>query len=488
MLLSLLLLVSVLAGLSVFLASQERTLHRIVLTGSTLVGILALFVGISALPTTPHLFGGGWWYVDPFAALLIILIGFIQWTATLTSIPYLHEEMHEGVVTWAQARMYYLLLQLFVFSMLLTVISNNIGLMWVALEGTTLATTLLVAFYTREGSLEAAWKYILICSVGITLGILGLLLVVYASQQGGLSIGHALTWTALGAAASTFPPALMRWAFVFIFIGYGAKVGLVPMHTWLPDAHGRTPSPISAMLSGVLLNVALFAILRYKSLVDASLGSAVWTQRFFLFFGALSFLLPIAFVIIQRNYKRLLAYSSIEHMGLIVFAIGLGAPGMIAAVIHIVGHALAKSLLFFGTGNILLRWKSTKIEHVGAVMQVLPRTGTLFLLGVLALLALPPSPLFLSEYLIVSAAFAHHPVLILVLLLGGVLIFGGMINLLMPLLYTKREGVESPVSSEPWNLSHTAMTLHVLALIGVGVFCLTPFARTLIADMVSYLL
>lgn len=471
--LMLLFLVPCVAALTMYFAKTEPTLRWLAMGWSTVVaGVIAAIV--TPVLSTGVPFAMGDWHIDGFAAILMALVGFVQWTATLVSGPYLKEELHEKIVSLKQVRMYYALMQLFVLSMVLTLSANNIGIMWIALEGTTLATTLLVAFYTYDGSLEAAWKYIVLCSVGISLGLLGVLLVYYAATNAGAgATATVLSWTTLQGIAGQLPPSIMRWAFVFIFIGYGAKVGLVPMHTWLPDAHGRTPSPISGMLSGVLLNVALFAILRYKNLVDLSLGGSAWSNRLFLVFGALSFILPAAFILVQRNYKRLLAYSSIEHMGFIVFCIGLGAPGMLAAMVHLIGHSLIKSMLFFGTGNMLLRWKSTKIAHIGPVMTSLPITGTMFLCGLLALLATPPSPMFWSELMAFSAAIGTHPFLVIGMLLAGTVLFAGMLRNLLPMLFsTQKDPVTAPI--ERWNLSHTAMALHLIAVVAFGFLLMSP--------------
>lgn len=484
MLLILLFLTSVAAAATFLVANTEPALRRISIAWSALTALLAFAVSV------PVLAGGttvefAMFRVDGLAALLIALVGFVQFTATLVSAPYLREEFHEKAVTIRQMRLYHAMLQLFVLSMMLALASNNIGVMWIALEATTLATTMLVAFYRSAKSLEAAWKYIVLCSVGISLGLLGVLLVFYAASSTGLGAeANALSWTMLGSVARGFSPSIMRWAFAFIFIGYGAKVGLVPMHTWLPDAHGRTPSPISGMLSGVLLNVALFAILRFKGLTDLALGSSDWTNGFFLVFGAMSFILPAAFIVIQRNYKRLLAYSSVEHMGFIVFCIGLGPIGAVAAVAHLIGHALTKSMLFFASGNILLRWKSTKFKNVGPVVQALPYTGTLFLLGLLALLATPPSPMFLSEYLGFSGAITLHPWLALGMLLAGTVIFAGMIRNVVPMLYGKHaDHVEGPV--ERWDLTHTAMALHLILLVALGVAFLTTAGQARLATFAA---
>jgi hydrogenase-4 component F len=268
------------------------------------------------------------------------------------------------------------------------------------------------------------------------------------------------------------PPELSRIAFALILVGFGTKVGIVPMHTWLPDAHSRAPSPISGLLSGVLLNAALFAVIRYKSIVDGSLGTSDFTNGLFLVFGALTVLVPAAFIVMQHDYKRLLAYSSIEHMGLILIASGLGALGAVAAIIHMAGHALIKSMLFFGAGNVLLRFKSTKFEHVSGVMKVLPFSGALMLAGIFFLLAAPPSPIFMSEYLIVLAAVAEAPLVAICGLISLVIIAGGFLFAFMPFFFNAPHDGYNPEKGERWNLSHTAMLIHVIIviLIGCGLF------------------
>lgn len=490
MTISILLVMCLVLALTPFALRSARTILTTAFAGSTVLFLLSI-AAASPVLLGASAFENAYWYLDAFAALMVLLIGFIQWTAVMTSMHYLGEEVHEGVVDLAHVRRYFFLLGLFVLSMLLTVVSNNLGFMWIALEATTLATTLLVAFYSQKGSLEAAWKYLILCSTGISLGLIGLLLTYYAASSTGLLEGlDATNWTALMAIAPSLPENFMRIAFVFVLIGYGTKVGLVPMHAWLPDAHSRAPSPISGMLSGILLNTALFAILRFRVLVDGTLGSSDWTGGLLLFFGALSCLIPAAFILLQTDYKRLLAYSSIEHMGLIVFSAGLGVAGAAAVVIHIVGHALAKSALFFGAGNILLRFKSTKFERVGAVARTLPYTGGLFLALVLALLATPPSPLFGSELILISRGIVEHPVLTAVVLLALAVIAAGFVRLVMALLFAPAPAApQVPIEAgEKWNWAHTAMTLHVVALVGFSAFLMTPSAAPLMSRIIAVIL
>ena len=447
----------------------SKALFAFAAVGSTAIFGIALWLGVPALMGAAVVSGNGFWYIDALSALMIILIGFVQWSGMLVSISYLSAELHEGEITPVQSRRYVALLFAFVFSMLLSVISNNLGIMWVALEATTLSTTLLVAFYMREGSLEAAWKYLILCSTGITLGLLGLMITYYAATTGNVLAGlAAMQWTDLALAAHAFSPQLMRIAFAFILVGFGTKVGLVPMHTWLPDAHSRAPAPISAMLSGVLLNAALFAIIRYKILTDTALGGNAWTSAVLLVFGVLSVVVPAAFIIVQHDYKRLLAYSSIEHMGLVVFSLAFGGFGALIALIHMIGHALIKSMLFFGAGNILQRFKSTKFENVQGVMRVLPYTGGLMLAGVFLLLATPPSPLFMSEYLLISRGLFTHPYSLTAVLLALALIAAGFIRFFLPMLFGTPHASHDPRHGEEWGLSHFVMFLHLALACAFG--------------------
>ncbi len=485
---TLLVCVSLLSAFVPFLTRSARGAALSSAAGSTVVFGLSIAVAIQAF-ASPGTVVGSVWYLSPLAGLMVVLISFVGWTAAIASISYLSTEAHEGVITARQARHYGALAALFVSSMLLVVLSNNLGLMWVALEATTLTTALLVAFYARRGSLEAAWKYLILCSIGIALGFMGVMLVYAAAAGVGMSGFAALGFSALLHGAPTLPPALMRLAFAFVLVGFGTKVGLVPMHAWLPDAHSSAPSPISGMLSGILLTTALFAILRYRVLVDAALGSTQYTETLFLTFGALTTVVSALFILVQLDYKRLLAYSSIEHMGLTVFALGLGVPGAIIAIIHLVGHALAKPLLFFGAGNVLLRFQSTKFERVWGVARALPYTGGFFLFGLLALLAVPPSPLFMSEYLLMATAIMQHAYLFVAIAVALVLVFTGFARAFFPFIFSRAElpsQVASP-ANERWNSAHTAMALHAGLILLFGIALFAGYAFPIISRIASSL-
>ncbi|MEK7545697.1 MAG: proton-conducting transporter membrane subunit [Patescibacteria group bacterium] len=465
-----------LAAASAYALRTASRVRGVSLAAAALIGgavIVAAFSGLTGGPVPPIV---GWWHADAFTWTLVALVSFVYVAAAAVSYRYVGVEHHEGVLTLPQVRLYFCLLHVFVLTMLAAALADNLGVLWMSLEGTTLATTMLVAMYRKDASIEAAWKYVILCSIGISLGLLGMLMFVHAAALGaGLSPEEALSLSALRAHAAAFDPALTRWAFIFVFIGLGTKVGFVPMHAWLPDAHSKTPSPISAMLSGILLNVALSGILRFKAVADAALRGTAWTDGLFLAFGFLSVVVAAFFLLQQRNYKRMLAYSSVEHMGLMAFAVGLGPIGVTAALIHTVGHALVKPMLFFGAGEIMLAYKSTHIEDIREAKRRLPITSALFIPGLLLILALPPSALFVSEFLAIGAGMQAHPWLSLLLLSALAMIAFSMLKSVTTMLYGE---AEAPLETAPerWNLTHTVMAVQLCAAAAFGIFALTPAA------------
>jgi hydrogenase-4 component F len=465
-----LLAASMIAALVPFLFTEAKYHSRAALLMSTLVLIGALSVAVPVLlGGDPVVSANHLWYVDGLSALLVALIGIIQWTATIVSGPYLATEVEEGVVTPALVRRYYSLLALFVFVMFVSVLSDNLGVLWIALEATTLATTFLVAFYARPTSLEAAWKYLIVCSTGIALGLVALLVVYTAATGSGVAEGlDALRFSVLSGSGALLPGAMLKVAFAFALVGYGTKVGLAPMHTWLPDAHSSAPAPVSALLSGVLLNSALLALLRYKGLTDVSLGSNSFTNMLLLGFGVLTIAVSAAFIFAQKDYKRLLAYSSMEHMGFTVLSVSLGAIGAVAAVIEIVGHALTKSMLFFSAGSFLQRFHSTKFARVADAYRIMPINGAFFLIGTFFLLGAPFSPIFMSEYFAIAAGIDAHPIAIAIVLAALTLALAGFIMRVMPMLFSKQaaEPSEHPIR-EGERVSRTtfALSVHLVLLL-----------------------
>ncbi|MBI5399057.1 hydrogenase 4 subunit F [Candidatus Saganbacteria bacterium] len=365
-------------------------------------------------------------YVDALSLFFVFTISVVAAAAALYSQGYIEQELEKRLLTLKQAKYYYILFNLFVFSMLLVTVVNNLGLMWVAIELTTLLSAFLVGFHNTKNSVEAAWKYIIICSVGIILALLGTIFFSYAFL---FATGFkSLNWTELMAQAAKLDPNLVKIAFIFILVGYGTKAGLAPMHTWLPDAHSQAISPISALLSGVLLKTAIYAILRYSLIVNLCVGSA-FSSHLFILFGMLSLIVSAGFVLVQKDIKRLLAYSSLEHIGIIIFGFGVGGPlGIYGALLHIFNHAVTKSLLFFGAGNIVNEFASHNMRQMRGALKALPFTGFMVLIGLFALAGFPPFSVFFSEFMILMAAFTqNHFILGGALLLLIVIVFSALI-------------------------------------------------------------
>jgi hydrogenase-4 component F len=277
--------------------------------------------------------------------------------------------------------------------------------MWVAIEATTITTAFLVGHRRTSRSLEASWKYIIICSVGIAMAFLGTVLVYLAALHAGAHGQASLNWTTLVAESHHLDPGVLRLAFALVVLGYGTKVGLAPMHSWLPDAHSQAPAPVSALMSGVLLTVAFYALLRFKAIADGALGPH-FPRVLLVGAGLLSLLIAASLLLTQRDYKRMLAYHSIEHMGLIALGAAAGSPLAIAAVLlHILGHGLAKGVLFLASGEIQLMEGTSEIAGVHALLARRPVLGGIFGFGLVALLGLPPFSLFVSELGMIRAEF-----------------------------------------------------------------------------------
>ncbi len=342
---------------------------------------------------------------DARSAFMVIVIGVIAVLATWQGVRYLGAEIDGGRCTQRHGSLYGALVQGFLVTMLLAVLAANLGVLWVAVEATTIVTTFLVGHRGTRSSLEASWKYIVICSVGIAMAFLGTVLVYLAALHTGGHAAHPLDWTSLVAASHRLNPGVMRLAFALLVLGYGTKVGLVPMHSWLPDAHSQAPAPVSALMSGVLLTVAFYAILRFKVIAEGALGPT-FPRTLLVIVSLASLAVAASLLLTQRDYKRMLAYHSVEHMGLIALGAAAGSPLAIAAVLlHILGHGLAKGVLFLASGEILLVEGTSEIEQVPSLLSRRPVLGGIFAFGLVALLGFPPFSLFVSELNMLRAEF-----------------------------------------------------------------------------------
>lgn len=375
-------------------------------------------------------------FIDPFNVFLVSLTAFVSLTTSIFSRPYMRIEAAHGRLSAGRLRLYHSMYQLFTFTMLLALTTNNIGLMWVAMEGATLSTVLLVTLYRTPASLEAGWKYFILCGVGIAQALFGTILVYFAAEKilGGEGV-TALLWTHLNAVKTQLEPRVMSIAFVFLLVGYGTKVGLAPLHNWLPDAHAEGPTPISAVLSGLLLNVAIYAVVRCKVLVEGSLHSRL-PANMLMGFGLTSVVLAAFFLWRQRDIKRLFAYSSVEHMGIITFAFGMGGPvANFAALLHMTVHSLTKSAIFFTVGHAAQKAGSQLMDQIRGLITLSPAVGWGLMLGSLAILGMPPFGVFAAEFLILTTAMKQQPWATPILLLALGVAFAAIFGRVQPMVF-----------------------------------------------------
>jgi len=404
-------------------------------------------------------------FIDPFNVFLVTLTAFVSLTTSLFSRPYMRIERQHGRVKPQQLRLYHSMYQLFIAAMLVALTSNNMGIMWVAMEAATLSTVLLVTLYRTPASLEAGWKYFILCSVGIAQALFGTVLLYFAAEKVlGAEGMTALLWTHLNAVKGQLEPAVLGLAFVFLLIGYGTKVGLAPLHNWLPDAHAEGPTPISAVLSGLLLNVAIYAVVRCKVLVEGSLQSQLPAQML-MGFGLLSVVLAAFFLWRQRDVKRLFAYSSIEHMGIITFAFGMGGPvANFAALLHMTVHSLTKSAIFFAVGHASQKAGSQLIDEIRGLITLSPTIGWGLMLGSLAILGLPPFGVFASEFLILTTAMRQQPWATPILLIALVVAFAAIFGRVQPMVFGETTAKRLP---HPPALLPVFAHLSLVLLLGV---------------------
>ncbi|MHB1418903.1 MAG: hydrogenase 4 subunit F [Bacillota bacterium] len=460
---------------------NRKVLAIITGIGSATISSVALILVYQVFQTGPVSILGGFIYIDALGAYLVGLIAVVGLAAALYSIGYIGRDVRDGEIPATRLNWYYFWFYIFLFTMLCVVTAGNLGMMWVAIEATTLASALLVAFYDRKSSLEAAWKYIIICTVGIIFALFGTILLHYAA----VSItgeAHSLDWPSLYKAARQMDPKLLKLAFIFALIGYGTKVGLAPMHTWLPDAHSQAPAPVSAMLSGVLLNCALYGVLRFHLIVSKSLGG--YSSNLLLIFGLISIAVALPFIMIQHDLKRLLAYSSIEHMGIVVAAIGLGSRlALYGAFLHMLNHALTKSFLFFSAGNVTQHYHTKKINKIKGAISAMPVFGLSLFIGAFAIAGAPPFSIFSSEFMIFSAGFA-----------AGRYWAMGLMLVLIAIIFTGFVYVAAKVSlgappgrikkQEPGLWSAAVLLIPLVPIVALG-FYIPPFLDSILRQVVA---
>ncbi len=434
------------------------------------------FAAALALAVERPVLGGGL-ILDELNLVFILLTAFVGLTTAWYSAGYVAGEAAAGRMTPRRERLYHALVQLFLFAVLLALLADNLGLVWVAIEGATLATVLTVSLYRTAPAIEAAWKYFILAGVGIALALFGTILVYMAATPVMGTGTAAMTWSVLRLFIAEADPQVMTLAFVFVLVGYGTKAGLVPLHAWLPDAHAEGPTPLTAVLSGLLLNVALYAILRVRALVEAG-GPTVLPGALMMGMGLASVLLGGLMLHRRRDVRRLFAYSSVEHMGIAAFALGFGGPlATFAGLLHMVLHSLTKSAIFFAVGSAAQAAGSQRIDDLTGLLVARPSLGWGLLAGTIAIAGLPPFGLFATEVMIVAAAFPTLPWLVPVLCAGLLVALGALVRrvpaMVMGTPGSAAAGTASPASMGP-------LWIHLAVVLLAGVWLPEP-VRSLLA-------
>ncbi|MFI5101839.1 MAG: hydrogenase 4 subunit F [Terriglobales bacterium] len=435
-----LLIVPLAAGPLAFFLRRRRVMELVNLAAFAILLGLAAGLVAQVLRSGPVSLWDGFFYADALSALVVLLSAFVSLVCSIYAVGYFRHEEKSGVLQEAEEvggrlavdklREYYALMPLLVFAMMLVALANNLGILWVAVEGTTLASVFLVMFYGRETSLEAAWKYAIIGSVGLSLALFGTILTYYSAYGAlGTDALAGLNWSVLAKNAAQFDKPTMRLAFILILLGYGTKAGIAPMHTWKPEAYSEAPIPGAAMLATGVLNCALYALVRFYILTSKCLGPHFGSQLLILF-GLLSMGVAVPFILVQKNFRRLLAYSSIDHSGIMVLALGFGGPlGILGMLLHMTFHSVTKPLLFFCAGNVQQHLNTDLFRKAkGGLLHSMPLTGAAFLMVTLAVTGSPPFSLFQSEFTVLRAGFARdHFVLAIFFVSFLVLIFSGFL-------------------------------------------------------------
>lgn len=414
---------------------------------------------------------------DSLGAIVLLLIACVGTATTIYSVAYLRKETEKEIVGLTRVRQYFILLNIFLLAMILAVGVTSPILAWIFIEATTLSTAFLISFYNKPSAIEGAWKYLLINSTGLLLAFFGTLLFFTAQGESGF-----ISWKVLTENATQLNPLVAKIAFVFVLIGYGTKVGLAPMHTWKPDAYSKAPNPIGALLSGALLPVAFLIVLRFKDITDAAIGNQ-FSQHLLIVFGILSIGLAAIAILNLKNYKRLLAYSSIENAGVMALGFGLGGLGIFAAIMHMIYHSLVKGVLFFSAGNLLLRYNSAKIKNVTGALQAVPVTSILFIIGFLVVTGVPPFGIFLTKLQIIATGIQLYPITSAAALLLMALVFVGFLKHVNAMFFGEKPDDIETGEVDIWLILPQIVLLVLIIILS---FYIPPFLLEMINNVVSH--
>ena len=433
-------------------------------------GIVQTLLALAIAQTTitgKTVYAGSLFSVDALGAFALLFTTVVGAAAAIHSVGYLRAECQKGVIGFRRVREYYVLFHLFFFAMFVVAATASPVIMWTAIEATTLATAFLISFYNKPSALEAGWKHLIVNSVGLLLGFLGTLLFLNAAASAG-DAGTFISWDILRSLHASLDPTLIKIAFIFCLVGYGTKVGVVPMHTWLPDAHSKAPAPISSLLSGVLLNMALIAVLRFRGITDLVIDPS-FSQHLLIGFGLVSLVVASLIIFGQKNYKRMLAYSSIEHMGIMVIGFAIGGVAAIAALFHMLYHALLKPILFFAAGNFFLKYSSTKVLKIRGALTLVPFTAAVFFAALLAVSGVPPSGIFFTKLTILSAGIAQFPYAMFLVMAALALILAGFLKSATSMLFSEPPADLPKGEANTWTVASIAFLAAIFIVLSIYV-------------------
>jgi hydrogenase-4 component F len=470
--------VPLVASVLAFTARKRREMEAINLGAFAILFFLSIALAVQVLRARTVSVWSGFLAADSLSALVVALTSLVSLICSIYAVGYFrHDEQSQKFAggAWAALRKYYSMTPLFVFSMLMVALANNLGVMWVAIELTTLTTVFLITFYGSARSLEAAWKYAIIGGVGLSMALFGTILTYYSAHRVmPIETLEGLNWSVLAMHAAQFDKTTMRLAFVLILLGYGTKAGIAPMHTWKPDAYSEAPVPVAAMLAAAVLNCALYGLIRFYVLATRCLGPE-FASQLLIFFGLLSVAVAVPFVLVQRSFRRLLAYSSIDHGGIMILGLGFGgAFGALGMLLHMTFHSITKPLLFFCAGNVEQHFKTDLFRKArGGLIHAMPVSGSIFLMATLAVTGTPPFSMFQSEFTILRAGVARAHFVPAALLTGLlVTIFSGFLIHIAKLVLGPEQAApdagRSGIPSEfcPWKKYSLVALASLLLILG----------------------
>jgi hydrogenase-4 component F len=407
------------------------TSNRSILSGLDIVGS-AIFAALTLILAREVAISGpqalGVFRVDDLGLIFLLLLAVLTLAVSIYTVGWLKQAVAVGNMKAESLRSYFALVHGFVATIVVTILADNLGVLWIAMEGTTITSAVLIGYHGHQHGLEAAWKYIIVTTIGISFGLFGTVLI-YAAAAHEMGAANSMSWAAIMNVAPKLDPGIVRIGFIFALVGYGTKAGLAPMHLWLPDAHSQAPTPVSALLSGVLIKCALLAIIRFQTIAAAACGPA-FPQDVLLIFGITSVVVATPFILAQHDIKRLLGYHSVEHVGIIALGLGFGgAIGTYGALLHVVNHGITKALAFFAAGTAIARYGSRDMRAIRGLLAVAPVGATLLMLAALSLAGLPPFSIFISELMVLRAGIGYkHWVAIAIFLAMVVIIFAGLLH------------------------------------------------------------